>query len=74
MNRDGADQMYARQRQQIHDLVGVLSLDPMAGLDRFHAQLWVNAQSPEAKARVVIDQVAALTDVSLVQWHTRLNP
>ena len=74
MNRDGADQMYARQRQQIHDLVGVLSLDPMAGLDRFHAELWVNAQSPEAKARVVIDQVAALTDVSLVQWHTRLNP
>ena len=74
MNRDGADQMYARQRQQIHDLVGALSLDPMAGLDRFHAELWVNAQSSQAKARVVIDQVAALTDVSLVQWHTRLNP
>ena len=74
MNRDGADQMYARQRQQIHDLVGVLSLDPMVGLDRFHAELWVNAQSPEGKARVVIDQVAAPTDVSLVQWHTRLNP
>jgi len=74
MNRDGADQMYARQRQQIHDLVGVLSLDPMVGLDRFHAELWVNAQSSQGKARVVIDQVAALTDVSLVQWHTRLNP
>lgn len=73
MNRDGADEMYARQRQQIHDLVGVLSLDPMAGLDRFHKELWVNAQSFETKARVVIDQVAALTDVSLVQWHTRLG-
>lgn len=73
MNRDGADQMYARQRQQIHDLVGALSLDPMAGLDRFHNELWVNAPSFETKARVVIDQVAALTDVSLVQWHTRLD-
>ena len=73
MNRDGADQMYARQRQQIHDLVGVLSLDPMAGLDRFHKELWVNADSSQSKARVVIDQVAALTDVSLVHWHAKLS-
>lgn len=73
MNRDGADQMYARQRQQIYDLVGVLSQDPMAGLDRFHKELWVSDQSSQAQARVVIDQVAALTDVSLVQWHTRLS-
>ena len=73
MNRDGADQMYARQRQQIHDLVGVLSLDPMAGLDRFHKELWVNANSSQTKARVVIDQVAALTDVSLVHWHAKLS-
>jgi dGTPase len=73
MNRDGAEQMYARQRQQIHDLVGTISLDPMAGLDRFHKELWVNANSSQTKARVVIDQIAALTDVSLVQWHTRLG-
>jgi dGTPase len=73
MNRDGAAQMYARQRQQIHDLVGTISLDPMAGLDRFHKELWVNANSSQTKARVVIDQIAALTDVSLVQWHTRLG-
>ena len=73
MNRDGADQMYARQRQQIHDLVGTLSLDPMAGLDRFHKELWVNADSSQSKARVVIDQVAALTDVSLVHWHAKLS-
>jgi len=73
MNRDGADKMYARQRQQIHDLVGVLSLDPMAGLDRFHKELWVNADSSQSKARVVIDQVAALTDVSLVHWHAKLS-
>ena len=71
MNRAGADQMYTRQRQQIKDLVEFLNRDPELSLDRFHANLWVEAISSEAKFRVVIDQVAALTDVSLVQWHQR---
>jgi dGTPase len=71
MNRAGAEQMYARQRQQIHDLVGVITEDPMAGLDRFHKELWQSATSSDTQTRVVIDQVAALTDVSLVQWHSK---
>ena len=71
MNRAGADELYARQRQQIMDLVEFLNQDPEANLDRFHTDLWLAAESPEAKFRVVIDQVAALTDVSLVQWHQR---
>jgi dGTPase len=71
MNRAGADELYARQRQQIQDLVEFLNQDPEANLDRFHKDLWTEAGSPEAKFRVVIDQVAALTDVSLVQWHQR---
>jgi dGTPase len=71
MNRAGADEMYARQRQQIKDLVEFLDQDPELSLDRFHANLWLEASSANAKFRVVIDQVAALTDVSLVQWHQR---
>lgn len=71
MNRAGADEMYARQRQQIQDLVEFLNQDPEANLDRFHTDLWLEATTPAAKFRVVIDQVAALTDVSLVQWHQR---
>ncbi len=71
MNRAGADEMYARQRQQIKDLVEYLNQDPESSLDRFHTNLWLEAASPDAKFRVVIDQVAALTDVSLVQWHQR---
>jgi dGTPase len=71
MNRVGAGELYARQRQQIQDLVEFLNQDPEANLDRFHTDLWTEAGSPEAKYRVVIDQVAALTDVSLVQWHQR---
>ena len=71
MNRAGADEMYSRQRQQIQDLVEFLNQDPEANLDRFHTNLWLDAGSSQAKFRVVIDQVAALTDVSLVQWHQR---
>ncbi len=71
MNRAGADEMYARQRQQIQDLVEFLNQDSEANLDRFHTELWLEATTPAAKFRVVIDQVAALTDVSLVQWHQR---
>ena len=71
MNRAGADELYARQRQQIQDLVEFLNQDPEANLDRFHKDLWTEAGSSQAKFRVVIDQVAALTDVSLVQWHQR---
>jgi dGTPase len=71
MNRVGAEELYARQRQQIQDLVQFLNQDPEANLDRFHTDLWLAALSDAAKFRVVIDQVAALTDVSLVQWHQR---
>ena len=70
MNRQGADVVYSRQRQQISELVAVISAAPEQHLDRFHKDLWLNAHSDSAKSRVVIDQVAALTDVSLVQWHT----
>ena len=72
MNREGADALYSRQRQQISDLVGVISADPERHLDRFHKDLWISAVTESAKYRVVIDQVAALTDVSLVQWHDRV--
>ena len=71
MNRAGANEQYARQRQQIQDLVEFLNRDPEANLDRFHTNLWAQAGTDAAKFRVVIDQVAALTDVSLVQWHQR---
>lgn len=71
MSRDGAEKLYSRQRQQIHDLVGYLSQNPEQNLDRFHKDLWLDANSDNEKSRVVIDQVAALTDVSLVQWHQR---
>jgi dGTPase len=41
-------------------------LDPVFALD------WAQAATPEAKARVVVDQVASLTDQSAMALHEKL--
>ena len=72
MTRSGVDVLYARQRQQIADLVGVVASDPNRYLEPMFRDLWQTSNTPESKFRCVIDQIASLTDVSLVQWHTTL--
>jgi dGTPase len=42
-------------------------------LDRSLAASWHGASDDAARLRVVIDQVAQLTDTSAVIWHTRLT-
>ena len=42
------------------------TLDPVFG------PLWRAASSDEARLRVVIDQVASLTDATALDWHARL--
>ncbi len=74
MNRQGADEVYASQRQMIADLAGVILADPQRFLDVFHLDLWVRADSETARKRVVIDHLASLTDVSLVQAHGTYCP
>ena len=73
MNRAGAESLYRRQRQLITELVGAINADPERHLDDFHKDLWLQAPSDSAKSRVVIDHVASLTDVSIVQWHGAVN-
>ena len=34
---------------------------------------WAAAQTDDARKRVVVDQVASLTDVSAMAWHSRLS-
>ena len=72
MNREGATAFYAAQRHMIMDLHEVLASDPQRYLEPLYADLWRNTET--GKERVVIDQIAALTDVSLTQWHASLCP
>lgn len=72
LRRPGARGRYERQREVIADLVAVLADRAPAALDPVFAPLWRAAPDDAARLRVVVDQVASLTDPAAVAWHTRL--
>jgi dGTPase len=61
-----------RQRELLAELTGVLLDRAPDALDRPFADDWRTSTDDAARLRVVIDQVASLTDVTAVAWHTRL--
>ncbi|MFI5484892.1 deoxyguanosinetriphosphate triphosphohydrolase [Micromonospora echinaurantiaca] len=72
LRRPGARGRYERQREVIADLVAVLADRAPDALDPVFAPLWRAAPDDAARLRVVVDQVASLTDPAAVAWHTRL--
>ena len=72
MRRPGADAEYSRQREMIAELVHALTLEEGRSLEPSMADAFARAETDSQRFRVIIDQVASLTDVSLVQWHRRL--
>jgi len=73
MRRDGAEPWYERQREILTDLVRGLAARAPDGLDPIFAPLWKAAPDDASRLRVVIDQVASLTDPAAVAWHQRLT-
>lgn len=72
MQRPGADQAYEHQQQVLQGVV-ISLLDTGADhLDPLFARLWEQADSDAGRLRAVVDQVASLTDVSVLRWHDRL--
>ncbi|WP_081913229.1 deoxyguanosinetriphosphate triphosphohydrolase [Glycomyces sp. NRRL B-16210] len=63
---------YTRQREILHDLVAVLTDRGPDELEPMFAESWRRAADDAARLRVVIDQVASLTDASAEAWHQRL--
>ena len=72
MQREGAEAEYARQREIIAELVHALTLDEGRSLELWLQPTFEAATTDAERFRVIIDQVASLTDVSAVQWHRRL--
>jgi dGTPase len=64
---------YQRQREVIHELVDALSRRAPDGLEPEFRDDWRAAGDDAARLRVVIDQVASLTDASALAWHQRLT-
>ncbi len=73
MRRPGSRQRYEQQREILTGLVHALRLRAPDGLDPVFAPLWRAAPDDAARLRVVIDQVASLTDPAAVHWHRRLS-
>jgi dGTPase len=72
MRRPEASPSYVRQQEMLHELVAALVARAPDALDPVFAPLWQSAADDAARLRVVIDQVASLTDPAAVAWHYRL--
>ena len=68
---DGRKGLYKEQRRVLKRLASALWERP-EHLDRLHAEEFERADSDAARRRVVVDQVATLTDRFAIEWHSRL--
>ncbi|GAB2989590.1 deoxyguanosinetriphosphate triphosphohydrolase [Nocardioides montaniterrae] len=60
------------QRELLTELVSTLQERGSDALDQAYAADWIAAPDDGGRLRVVIDQVAGLTDASAVSWYRRL--
>jgi len=72
MNRDGAREMHDRQREIINELAAALADRAPDALDTALRPAWHEATDDAGRLRAVVDQVARLTDASVLDWHRRL--
>jgi dGTPase len=72
MRARAAEDWYERQREILVELVAVLGERAPDHLDPMFAELWKAAETDAARLRVVVDQVASLTDPAAVAWHRTL--
>lgn len=63
----------ARQRELISELASLITLGAPHTLEPAFRPAFVEAKDDAARVRVVIDQIASLTDTSAVAWHRRLS-
>jgi dGTPase len=72
MRRPGSTRRYAREQEVLQELVAALVDSAPATLDPVFAPLFQRATDDSARMRVIIDQVASLTDPAALAWHERL--
>jgi dGTPase len=72
MRRDGVAQQQHEQRRVLTELAEAVWEGAPSTLDRGLVPAWQDAGDDAARLRVVVDQVAQLTDSSAAIWHQRL--
>lgn len=71
MQRRGSDRAYDDQRGMIHALVDAVAARAPESLETHFRPSWEAAADDAARLRVVVDQVASLTDTSVIVWYRR---
>jgi dGTPase len=72
MTRAGAAQTQARERELIAELAAAVLAGAPGTLEPVFRAAFAAAGSDEDRLRVVVDQIASLTDTSAIAWHGRL--
>ena len=72
INASDSQIRYGEQQRLLTELVQAILESAPNTLESFFLQDWQNAQNDQARLRVVIDQVASLTDPGAVALHNRL--
>lgn len=72
MRSEHARKRYERQRTIIHELVASVTAEAPGSLDLIFLEAWNQAESNEARMRVILDQIASLTDPGAMSLHARL--
>ena len=73
MSRSGVVLAQARERELISELAAAVLAGAPSTLDPLFRPEFEAAADDGARLRIVIDQIAALTDTSAVGWHARLT-
>ena len=73
MQADDRVALMARQRELVAELFEVMLARGADGLDRAFAEDYARAGDDDARVRVVVDQIASLTDASALTRHAQLT-
>jgi len=72
INADDSQIRYAGQQKLLTELVEAILETAPNSLESFFLQDWNRAENDQQRLRVVIDQVASLTDPGALSLHERL--
>ena len=72
INADDSQIRYASQQKLLTELVEAILETAPNSLESFFLQDWHRAENDQQRLRVVIDQVASLTDPGALSLHERL--
>ncbi|MCU1589630.1 MAG: dgt [Frankiales bacterium] len=73
MDRPGVRVVQERERQVVSELVSLLADQAPGPLEPSYAEAWTSAGDDTMRLRVVVDQVAGLTDAAAAALHRQLS-